>query len=223
MNKIWSSILHISNNARYGVSASRIVKAPESIFSPFWKARFSTNKAQIPAAEIVGEESKKPKRHGKLKITPITLPSSVEHYRMPDFKRAESYFPSVTTTIMKQGVVNKGDFKQISFKFPPKMGKTDIAAYLSQLYGLKVLKVHTVNREGKKKRIARGVTKMPDWKKAYVYVDDSENPIDFEGSRPQVTIDTKTSKEQKAQPAKTAEQKEKEKKDYNKNGAKRVK
>jgi len=165
MYKIWSSILPISNSTRCGGVSGKVLNTPESISSRFSKG-FSSSKDQIKPAEIVGEDAKKPKRTGKFKITPITIPSTVEHYRMPESKRTDSYFPSLTTIITKQGVVNKDGYKQITFKFPPKMGKRDISAYLSQIYGLKVLKVHTINYEGKKKRVTRGISKLPDWKKS---------------------------------------------------------
>lgn len=58
---------------------------------------------------------------------------------------------------MKQGVVDKGTFKQITFRVPIKMNKPDIAAYFKQVYGLDVLGVHTVNYEGEKKRVPLGI------------------------------------------------------------------
>lgn len=57
------------------------------------------------------------------------------------------------------------------FVVPPKMTKFEIAEYLKQLYDLPVIKVHTANYLGKWKRSANGVKyKLPDFKKAYVYL-----------------------------------------------------
>lgn len=44
----------------------------------------------------------------------------------------------------------------------------DIKALLSNVYGLQVEKVRTLNVEGKKKRTKYGYHRKPDWKKAYV-------------------------------------------------------
>lgn len=60
------------------------------------------------------------------------------------------------------------------FIVPPAMTKFEIAEYLKRLYDLPVLKVHTANYLGKWKRNASGVKyKLPDFKKAYVYLQGS--------------------------------------------------
>ena len=57
------------------------------------------------------------------------------------------------------------------FIVPPAMTKFEIAEYLKRLYDLPVLKVHTANYLGKMKRDKNGRKfKLPDFKKAYVYL-----------------------------------------------------
>ena len=57
------------------------------------------------------------------------------------------------------------------FIVPPKMTKFEIAEYLKRLYDLPVLKVHTANYLGKVKRgVNGGKYKLPEFKKAYVYL-----------------------------------------------------
>lgn len=44
----------------------------------------------------------------------------------------------------------------------------DIKTFLKRVYGLDVVKVETLNVEGKKKRSKRGFYRVTDYKKAYV-------------------------------------------------------
>ena len=65
-----------------------------------------------------------------------------------------------------------------SFEVIKQANKYDIRRAVEELFGVKVLRVHTMNRKGKprKTRFRFGYTK--DWKKAIVKLD-SEHRIDF--------------------------------------------
>lgn len=63
-----------------------------------------------------------------------------------------------------------------TFKVSKKATKVDIANAVEKLFGVKVLKVNTINVMGKEKRVGRNVGKTADWKKAIVTID--TNPTD---------------------------------------------
>ena len=63
-----------------------------------------------------------------------------------------------------------------TFKVSKKATKVDIAKAVEKLFGVKVLKVNTINVNGKEKRVGRNVGKTSDWKKAIVTID--TNPSD---------------------------------------------
>ena len=58
-----------------------------------------------------------------------------------------------------------------TFKVNKKATKVDIARAIEKLFEVKVLKVNTINVDGKKKRVGYHVGKTPDWKKAIVTID----------------------------------------------------
>ena len=63
-----------------------------------------------------------------------------------------------------------------TFKVNKKATKVDIAKAVEKLFGVKVLKVNTINVSGKQKRMGGYVGKTSDWKKAIVTID--TNPSD---------------------------------------------
>ena len=63
-----------------------------------------------------------------------------------------------------------------TFKVNKKATKVDIANAVEKLFGVKVLKVNTMNVSGKEKRVGRSIGKTSDWKKAIVTID--TNPAD---------------------------------------------
>ncbi len=57
---------------------------------------------------------------------------------------------------------------QIAFVVDGKANKIEIRKAVESLFKVKVLKVHTSNFEGKKKRLGKHMGKRSDWKKAVV-------------------------------------------------------
>ena len=57
-----------------------------------------------------------------------------------------------------------------TFKVNKKATKVDIKNAVEKLFEVKVLKVNTMNVNGKKKRVRYQIGKTPDWKKAIVTV-----------------------------------------------------
>ena len=63
-----------------------------------------------------------------------------------------------------------------TFEVNKKATKVEIAKAVEKLFGVKVLKVNTINVNGKEKRVGRNVGRTSDWKKAIVTID--TNPSD---------------------------------------------
>ena len=63
-----------------------------------------------------------------------------------------------------------------TFKVRANATKTDIRNAAEQLFQVKVLKVNTMNMEGKKKRMGVHAGKRPDWKKAIIRIDIDPKP-----------------------------------------------
>lgn len=58
-----------------------------------------------------------------------------------------------------------------TFKVNKKATKVDVKRAVEKLFNVKVLKVNTINVDGKEKRVGRSVGKTSDWKKAIVTID----------------------------------------------------
>ena len=58
-----------------------------------------------------------------------------------------------------------------TFEVNKKATKVDIAKAVEKLFEVKVLKVNTINVNGKQKRVGAHVGKTSDWKKAIVTID----------------------------------------------------
>ena len=82
--------------------------------------------------------------------------------------------------IIKPVVTEKSnDAVQLSkytFRVNKKATKVDIKRAVEKLFDVKVLKVNTINVDGKKKRVGRNYGKTADWKKAIVTID--SNPTE---------------------------------------------
>ena len=66
-----------------------------------------------------------------------------------------------------------------TFKVNKKATKVEIAKAVEKLFEVKVLKVNTMNVNGKKKRVGYHVGKTSDWKKAIVTIDTNPEEITY--------------------------------------------
>jgi len=57
-----------------------------------------------------------------------------------------------------------------SFRVNPKANKAEIRNAVEKIYGVKVDKVRTANRKGKRRRRGRTIGTTSSWKKAVVYL-----------------------------------------------------
>ena len=83
--------------------------------------------------------------------------------------------PIITEQSMEQS-----DIKKYSFEVAPDAGKVEIKRAVEEIFGVKVMKVSTLNVRGKAKRLGRypaGSTKA--WKKAVVRLTEDSKSIEF--------------------------------------------
>ena len=66
-----------------------------------------------------------------------------------------------------------------TFKVNKKATKVEIANAVEKLFEVKVLKVNTMNVNGKKKRVGYHVGRTSDWKKAIVTIDTNPGEISY--------------------------------------------
>ena len=66
-----------------------------------------------------------------------------------------------------------------TFKVNKKATKVEIAKAVEKLFEVKVLKVNTMNVNGKKKRVGYHVGKTSDWKKAIVTIDTNPEEVSY--------------------------------------------
>lgn len=70
-------------------------------------------------------------------------------------------------------------FKKYTFQVAKKANKSEIKKAVETIFGVKVEKVNTMNRLGKKKRQGVHSGKRPDWKKAIVTLTQDSKEIEF--------------------------------------------
>ena len=69
----------------------------------------------------------------------------------------------------------------VVFRVDTRANKLQIKQALEALFQVKILKVNTLNIQGKKKRVRMREGKRPDWKKAYVTLREGDSITFFEG------------------------------------------
>lgn len=65
------------------------------------------------------------------------------------------------------------------FEVTPKANKTEIKQAIEAIFDVKVVKVNTMNVEGKLKRMGRHQGRKPDWKKAIVQLSEDSKSLEF--------------------------------------------
>ncbi len=84
--------------------------------------------------------------------------------------------------ITEKGTLAKEANNQLVFDVDRRSNKVEIRQAVEQVFKVKVLKVRTVNCEGKKKRMGRIMGRRSDWKKAYVTLAPGQSVEFFEGA-----------------------------------------
>ncbi len=84
--------------------------------------------------------------------------------------------------ITEKGTLLSEDGNQVLFRVPCGANKPEIRQAVEKLFGVKVVKVRTLNFLGKTRRVGRIVGKRPAWKKAYVTLAEGQSIDFFEGA-----------------------------------------
>lgn len=90
------------------------------------------------------------------------------------WKRLPAYLPNIGLKLLPLSEAQQVAFEQtgflreLVFKTAPSVSKVEVKHFLESVYGLSVAKVNTLNVEGKKKRGKFGFFRRPDYKKAFV-------------------------------------------------------
>ena len=80
--------------------------------------------------------------------------------------------------VTEKGMHRSTRYNAYAFEVNKLATKVDIRKAVEELFHVKVVKVHTVNRKGKPRRSRTAVGHTKDWKKAIVKLD-PEHRIDF--------------------------------------------
>lgn len=73
------------------------------------------------------------------------------------------------------------DENKYTFIVDPRANKTEIKIAVEQVFGVKVLSVHTINRQGKTRRTRYGVGRRPNSKRAIISVAAGDRIDIFQG------------------------------------------
>lgn len=84
--------------------------------------------------------------------------------------------------ITEKSTTQKESYNKIAFAVSKKANKIEIKNAVEKAFKVKVLNVHTMNVQGKKKRVGRIEGKKSDWKKAFVTLALGEHIEFFEGA-----------------------------------------
>jgi large subunit ribosomal protein L23 len=85
----------------------------------------------------------------------------------------------VRPIITEKGVTAKDEHGTLCFEVARDANKTEVKRAVEKLFKVKVAEVRTSNLEGKMRRRGRFVGFKPDWKKAYVRLEEGEKVPDF--------------------------------------------
>jgi len=85
--------------------------------------------------------------------------------------------------ISAPGITEKGTLvselgNQFVFRVRPEANKVEIRRAVESLFKVKVMKVRTIRYLGRTRKVGRSVGRRPEWKKAYVTLDEGQR-IDF--------------------------------------------
>lgn len=83
--------------------------------------------------------------------------------------------------ITEKGIRSNEEHNTVVFQVDKRANKLQIQHAVETLFQVKVLRVNTLNMEGKKKRVRMREGKRPDWKKAYVTLREGDTITFFEG------------------------------------------
>ena len=81
--------------------------------------------------------------------------------------------------VTEKGVAKKEAERTLCFEVAPQANKVEIRAAVEKLFKVKVESVRTVNNAGKERRRGRFTGHRPDWKKAYVRLQEGQKVPEY--------------------------------------------
>ncbi len=85
----------------------------------------------------------------------------------------------ILTPIITEASMEALEMNKYTFKVAKNANKFEIAKAVEELFGVKVVKVNTINCRGRKKRVGMYEGMTPSWKKAIVTLAEGEKTIEF--------------------------------------------
>ncbi|MFQ6070278.1 MAG: 50S ribosomal protein L23 [Candidatus Aminicenantales bacterium] len=92
-------------------------------------------------------------------------------------KRADKVI--LRPVITEKSTYLKNTYREVCFEVDPKANKVEIKRAVEQLFKVKVERVRTQSRKGKKRRVGRTEGRKKNWKKAYVQLKEGEKMIEY--------------------------------------------
>ena len=83
--------------------------------------------------------------------------------------------------VTEKSTVEKDERNKLCFEVDRRANKIQIKGAVEKIFKVNVLDVSTIRMKGKKKRVGRHFTKLPDWKKAVVTIKAGQRVEFFEG------------------------------------------
>ncbi len=87
----------------------------------------------------------------------------------------------LTPLVTEKSTAAREATNSYSFRVPRTVTKHDIARAVEEIFGVSVVGVHTMNMQGKKKRLGRNLGRRSSWKKAIVTLAAGQSVEFFEG------------------------------------------
>jgi large subunit ribosomal protein L23 len=84
--------------------------------------------------------------------------------------------------VTEKSTLSKANNNQLVFEVAPRANKVEIRRAIESIFNVRVLKVRTMQMQGKKKRTGRIIGRRRNWKKAIVTLGSGERIEFFEGA-----------------------------------------
>lgn len=91
----------------------------------------------------------------------------------------DSYQVILRPIITEKSTWLKDKNREVCFEVDRRANKIEIKKAVEQLFKVKVERVRTQSKRGKRRRVGRSEGKKKDWKKAYVQLKEGEKMIEF--------------------------------------------
>ncbi len=87
----------------------------------------------------------------------------------------------LTPLVTEKSTADREIHNRYFFRVPREATKGEIARAVQELFNVTVTAVHTINMQGKKKRLGRNLGRRSSWKKAIVTLAEGQKVDFFEG------------------------------------------